>query len=501
MKPQISTIAILGVLAAPWQGCANENGPSNAELCSGITCSGHGICAVTSAGDPMCGCDTGYYAEGFSCIEDGSTGPCFEVDCSGHGTCANVDGQPECLCNEGYQAVGLECLGSETCAGVSCSGHGICEVIDEAATCTCDAGYHTDGLACVELIETPMDITLSAGENYTFDAKHMKDIADIGLQIFGIEGSGNVVTIKNSKFTNIKLPLRLYYIDTVIVEGNWFEDVWSCMHIAICKNVIVRYNKSRRHGVLPERSSTSWAGNFAHFNSCDMDSFNVHHNLIDRSSDTRENTQENTFAEDHISVYHTKMNPGKTGYITDNYIMGSEEHCESGSGGGITMDQFVSGINIERNTIYNTGSFLIGIASSTDIELHDNLGFMTQAHDSYIQTNAHHEGSDNSGPSKNCQLVITNYTSGDSNDVENIFVTGNRMLAVRQDSTSSVQWLDVDLAELTFTNNSFIKHLFDGTGGDLSEPTQQEVYEAIVGADEAGMFATHGQGAEYFQGN
>ncbi len=60
------------------QGCDGDSG-SGRDVCADVTCSGHGVCAVAD-GEAVCACDPGYHPEGLSCIEDGTNGPCFEVD-------------------------------------------------------------------------------------------------------------------------------------------------------------------------------------------------------------------------------------------------------------------------------------------------------------------------------------------------------------------------------------------------------------------------------------
>lgn len=351
--------------------------------------------------------------------------------------------------------------------------------------------------------ESAISKHLSSGETWIFENKHMDNIADIGLEVTGQKGANQTVIIKNSKFTNIKLPIRILYVDNVIIEGNYFEDMWSAINISAAKNITVRYNKSKLHGVKPGFSNTWWSANFIQLNTCTLDSLSIEYNLVDRSSDVRPNLQENTFSEDYFSIYYSVMTGSNKGQISNNYIMGSEKHNESATGGGITIDQGGTGFVMENNYIYNTGSFLIGIASSKNIQILNNLGFMTQVHDTYIETNAKHVGADNSGPNKNSQLTITQWHAAGTPEVlvENIIITGNRLLAVRADGTDGHQWLDVDRTELTISNSSFLNNKSDGGDGPLQHPTQQEVYEAIVGADEAGMFATHGQGANYFDEN
>lgn len=78
--------------------CINSEDP-----CNGITCSNHGTCS-DNEGTPICICETGFHAEGLSCIEDNISEPCLGVTCSNHGTC-QVDSlnRAFCECEEGYE--------------------------------------------------------------------------------------------------------------------------------------------------------------------------------------------------------------------------------------------------------------------------------------------------------------------------------------------------------------------------------------------------------------
>jgi len=149
-SPAFATVTM--VFLVTWlQGCAQQNPAGNAGLCADITCSGHGICAVSGGGKLLCACNAGYHAEQLSCIEDGSTGPCLNVTCSNHGTCVENGGQAQCLCESSYVADGLNCVSEEDpCIGVDCSGHGVCELVNEVATCACNPGYVAEALSCVE---------------------------------------------------------------------------------------------------------------------------------------------------------------------------------------------------------------------------------------------------------------------------------------------------------------------------------------------------------------
>src|SRR5207244_1721343 len=96
------------------------------------------------AGNAGCVCERGYRATGLNCLPEAAPDPCDGVTCSGHGRCAVTGGAPGCACDAGYRPSGLECVPSampDPCAGVPCSAHGRCLVADGAAVCHCDAGY------------------------------------------------------------------------------------------------------------------------------------------------------------------------------------------------------------------------------------------------------------------------------------------------------------------------------------------------------------------------
>jgi hypothetical protein len=143
------SVLVLGLMLC---GC-NLSEKSNHGVCSGVDCSGHGVCLPDAAGLPACHCDKGYHPEGLECLPDGAD-PCAGVTCSGYGACRLDDkDQPYCDCVEGYHAVGLYCVKDEPepCDGIECSGHGTCyEDSFGKARCRCEAGYHEQGLECVE---------------------------------------------------------------------------------------------------------------------------------------------------------------------------------------------------------------------------------------------------------------------------------------------------------------------------------------------------------------
>ncbi len=150
MKTMTLFLLLLSLILS---SCSDDGSVVDPDLCQGVACSGHGECVVGAAG-AACECDTDYHAEGLSCVEDGTTGPCYQVDCSGHGVCVDVNGAPACVCDEGFHDVELSCIEDsvDSCEGVTCSGHGRCVEHGGVAECDCDEGYEAEGLECLETL-------------------------------------------------------------------------------------------------------------------------------------------------------------------------------------------------------------------------------------------------------------------------------------------------------------------------------------------------------------
>ncbi|NMB75208.1 MAG: hypothetical protein GYA21_08765 [Myxococcales bacterium] len=131
---------------------ACEGSSPAADPCQGVTCSGHGICAI-SGGKAICACDKGYFAEGLECRPLEPQDPCLGVACSGHGDCIVQDDAAVCVCDMGYHPQGLACLENDPqdpCLGVDCSGRGTCRIEADGPVCECQVGYHPVGLSCVK---------------------------------------------------------------------------------------------------------------------------------------------------------------------------------------------------------------------------------------------------------------------------------------------------------------------------------------------------------------
>jgi hypothetical protein len=118
-------------------GCTEEQKPN---LCSGVTCSGHGECTDMD-GKPFCQCDSPYKtsASGKECEL-----ACEDVACSAHGTCTEPEGQPQCVCAAGYVPTtdGKSCVkDGDPCAGIDCCDAGICKLDGQGQPyCECTGG-------------------------------------------------------------------------------------------------------------------------------------------------------------------------------------------------------------------------------------------------------------------------------------------------------------------------------------------------------------------------
>ncbi len=156
--------------AAGYEDDPENPGSCIQNACFGVTCSGHGTCAV-QGGNPVCTCATGY--TGATCDtcdtaanyvpSNVTTGacilnPCLGQTCSGHGTCSqSASDTAQCACTTGY--TGPLCAGCDTaggyiastlspgtciptpCTASACNSHGTCTVVNDAASCACATGW------------------------------------------------------------------------------------------------------------------------------------------------------------------------------------------------------------------------------------------------------------------------------------------------------------------------------------------------------------------------
>jgi cysteine-rich repeat protein len=78
---------MLGVAGSFSLGCSDDD--SSANPCMGIDCGPHGQCVLTQSGSATCACDSGFHAEGLTCVAD--SGGCGDGLASGQEACDGTD--------------------------------------------------------------------------------------------------------------------------------------------------------------------------------------------------------------------------------------------------------------------------------------------------------------------------------------------------------------------------------------------------------------------------
>lgn len=73
--------------------------PQMMDACAAVSCSSHGNCTVVR-GNPTCACESGYHAEGLSCVPNACVRQCGSRVCGGSdgcgGTCGTCSGTDTC---------------------------------------------------------------------------------------------------------------------------------------------------------------------------------------------------------------------------------------------------------------------------------------------------------------------------------------------------------------------------------------------------------------------
>ncbi|MGC4119685.1 MAG: hypothetical protein QM765_34960 [Myxococcales bacterium] len=139
-------IAILALFVWALSGCAKTGlGEPTANPCDGVLCSGHGVCAPSSAGQAECVCAPGYQPVGFDCL---ASDPCEPNPCAEphRGRCRGSGAAAICSCDEGYWDLG-ECVPAASCEPNPCTADhkGVCRLDGMDVVCACDEGYRDDG--------------------------------------------------------------------------------------------------------------------------------------------------------------------------------------------------------------------------------------------------------------------------------------------------------------------------------------------------------------------
>ncbi|MEK7704947.1 MAG: hypothetical protein AAB426_08310 [Myxococcota bacterium] len=137
MRHAIPVLALVSACISMDYGCtgtADTINPPPIDPCAGIACTGHGTCAVTSAGVAICACDQDYHTQGLDCVSDAN--PCDGIDCALHGSCV-VDGETaSCDCNADYHAEALVCVADPVASAPTVSLSANPSTIDSGGTST-----------------------------------------------------------------------------------------------------------------------------------------------------------------------------------------------------------------------------------------------------------------------------------------------------------------------------------------------------------------------------
>lgn len=171
MRLHLPTLALV-VLTI---GCTTGTAPvlgvdGGADLCEGQTCSGHGSCAVVGGRTIACICDSGFTAQGTTCIAVTAGAECDGVDCGGNGSCIVARGTPDvpvCQCRAGFKQVGnTTCVAlTNPCEGVTCGGNGTCAVRGTEPLCACNPGFSLMGTTmCAPTAGSPCEGVTCSGQ-------------------------------------------------------------------------------------------------------------------------------------------------------------------------------------------------------------------------------------------------------------------------------------------------------------------------------------------------
>jgi len=111
------------------QICMSQKCVSNSFLCQNKKCSNHGTCVVVD-GNATCNCDSGYLANGLSCL----SAPCVkDSECEGNEICQNGECKDENI----------------LCDDINC-GNGNCIIENKKAKCDCDDNFIEENFKCIE---------------------------------------------------------------------------------------------------------------------------------------------------------------------------------------------------------------------------------------------------------------------------------------------------------------------------------------------------------------
>ena len=123
---------------------------------------------TNSIGYYNCTCDTGYFGNGFECLDlhECDTG---EHNCHKKAKCINTPGSFDCDCKTGFYGNGTTCSDDECATGNhNCHSDATCQNTKKSYSCKCKTGFFGDGTTCTDLDECATKLH-SCG-NFAYDA-------------------------------------------------------------------------------------------------------------------------------------------------------------------------------------------------------------------------------------------------------------------------------------------------------------------------------------------
>lgn len=317
-----------------------------------------------------------------------------------------------------------------------------------------------------------------SGDNQTFEFKNKvwdgESAKGAIINVQGTVGANQTVIIKASKFTNMSTTaIRINKVDNIIIEGNYFQGVATPLRIYNFKNLSIKYNKIKNHGLT--LAKTPWAknGTQAHLmtinDSRSIETLDVSYNLVDRSSDPRYNpndTIEQRHAKAHASDYmnfrNLNMIDGARGVISYNILVGSEKVGEAALGGAFIADHNTYKLDFHNNIAFNATGTSYTSANSGDLSFTNNIGYHTPQASGNLLRISYSPLSHGTLKNETYGVRFEQYGGhGLTPNLGEHTITGNRIIAHREDGVNvhyigaRVESKIISDTFMNMSNNSF----------------------------------------------
>ncbi len=296
------------------------------------------------------------------------------------------------------------------------------------------------------------------------------------ITIKGKVGKNQTVIIRASKFENIDAQaIYINEVDSIIIEGNYFDRVLHPVILHSVKNIEIKYNKVKNHAVsnktCQEISSKKLSRHvFVVSGAKNINKLEIAYNLIDRSDApynpkwTKKDKYKKSLAMDYINLRRVSMLIGKRGEIHHNIIAGSENIGEALYGGGIITDDDSHNIYIHHNVVYNATQGAFTSANSDNITIADNIGLYTKRATKNILPCCYNKSVSLDTPVYSNALIIADYKDG---DIGRHILKNNRFLGYGRDknrywkiigriTSKEKTRIEGDSSYITLQNNNFI---------------------------------------------